>query len=574
MLEEERPSRWGRWLILTVLGVAAIYVVGDGYLMNRIEPHTVVAVYGPTGIRALVNGTDKPRRMWKWPRIPGTFIGVKEEPIKDEAKTVRTRFAIYTTDELTGNPEDAEYVQAYVVEVEIKVEDWQKFFEEIDLDEINRERRKAGPFVRLVKDRFEVVADQIADIIRSGRTTDRFGKPLRTKEGYPAMNLSERINYAYSELISRRNFLIALLDHHHFKTAEEIKRYLKEETPWYWFAGPDIFELLAQRYKDIQESIFSPYVEDISPEASQQRFIFGEDRLELYRESYRAYQYEKFQVAREAALKEIKMHRKAYGEKEDAEKLLRWQEEKLETEKKRWDKVKDEELVPFFKYYCSADTELALDIRRVSAEENEALWEAAIEEVLNGEDISKLSPFIIHKVKEGDTLAKLTGKYGVSWEQVFNEYTQGIVRENLDDEKRKEFDKLLNQAMETKDLQKAYALVKDIPLKVGESVLIERMKKFTPEWFEEKEEYRKKRERVVKRYIYRWIERFAPKVVEEYVPVSPWMDYLEKIYGVQIGKIKLYVERDSMFTKAGEPKDEYYDLYYSKYVSRIKEKEE
>ena len=112
MLEEERPSRWGRWLILTVLAVAAIYVVGDGYLMNRIEPHTVVAVYGPTGIRALVNGTDKPRRMWKWPRIPGTFIGVKEEPIKDEAKTVRTRFAIYTTDELTGNPEDAEYVQA------------------------------------------------------------------------------------------------------------------------------------------------------------------------------------------------------------------------------------------------------------------------------------------------------------------------------------------------------------------------------------------------------------------------------------------------------------------------------
>jgi len=248
---------------------------------------------------------------------------VREELIKDETRIVSTKFAMYTADEVTGKEEDREHVQVYVIDVEIKVKDWQKFFEEINLNEINRERRRAGPFSRLVKDRFEVMAYQIGNIIKGGKTTDTFGKPLRTKEGYPVMNMNDRVNYAYSQLISRRNFLIALLDRHHFKTPEEIKRCLKEEIPWYWFAGPDVFEFLAQRYKGMQESVFSPYVEDISPEASQQRFIFGKGSLDLYREAYRAYQYEKFPAAREAALKEIETHRRTYGEEEEAEKLAR-----------------------------------------------------------------------------------------------------------------------------------------------------------------------------------------------------------------------------------------------------------
>jgi len=348
MLEETKSSKLGKWLALTILIIAAGYVGIDGWLTNRIESHTAVAVYEPGGVRALVNEADKPDRMWKWPRILGTPIGMREEPIKDEMRIISTKSAMYTSDEVTGREEDKEYVQAYVIDVEIKVRDWQKFFEEINLDEINRERRRAGPFARLVKDRFEVVAYQIENIIKAGKTTDAFGKLLRTKEGYPVMNLNDRINYAYSQLISRRNFLIALLDHHHFKTCEEIKRHLKEEISWYWFAGPDVFEFLAQRYQDIQESIFSPYVENISPEVSRQRFSFGEEKLELYQKAYQAYQYEKFLVARETALKGIETHRRLYGEEEKAEKLLRWQEEKLESEKMRWERMKAEELIPFF----------------------------------------------------------------------------------------------------------------------------------------------------------------------------------------------------------------------------------
>jgi len=771
MLEERKVHRWGRWLSLSILILISTYIIADGWLMNKIGPGEVVAVYEPAGVRALVNKSDKSVRMWKWPRIPGTSIGMREEPIKDEIKNITSRFALYTSDKVTAKEEDKKYVQAYVIDIEVEVKDWQKFFTEIDLEKINEERRKAGPFVSLVKDRFEVIADFIEDIIKRGETTDRLGKSLRTKEGYPVMNLTTRINYLYSQLISRRNFLIALLDRYHFKNGEEIKKYLKEKIPWCWFAGPDIYEFLVQQYKEIQNSTFSPYIENIDPEVAQQRFIFGEDRLHLYQEAYQAYQYERFLMEIERNLKELERRRKKYIAQENAEKvassfkrflkwqgselrfipdaehlntlynsflqelesnitfLLReselefvseeidktrreftegllgeterkkareiqegvkrllieeqskelyqisdeelagllnsylvknnlrelssqildyallllkeqyftslsrriekarkfldieiarelyldiksklearktdltqlspmvrkyitdqqylfsafmglisvlWQEEKTEWERIKWEEVKEEELIPFFKYYSTANTELALNLRSITSEENEALWQAAIEEALRGENIIKLKPFITHKVKKGDTLAKLAKKYGVDWQLAFGHYSRDFAWESLVPEKDKmKFNRLLAQAFKTGNYRPVYELVKDIPLKVGESVTISKVKEFTPQWFEKEEEYRKRREGKVEKYVYQWIEKFAPRVIEEFLLISPWIDYIERTYGLKIKKVNLHIEKDSMFTKGGQPKDEYYDLYYSKYISAVKSK--
>ena len=770
MLEEREVPKRGKWIALTVLILVLVYVITDGWLINKIEPQTVVAVYEPGGVRALVNKTDNSARMWKWPRILGTSIGVREEPIKDETKVITTKFAMYTTDEITGEAEDKDYVQAYVVDTEIKVKDWEKFFQEINLDEINKERRKAGPFVRLAKDRFEVVAHLIESIIRRGEATDRFGELLRTEEGYPVMNLTMRISYARSQLLNRRNFLITLLDRYHFETAEEIKKYLKEEIPWYWFGGPDMYEFLAQQYKDIQELTLSPYNQDISPEASQQRFIFGEDRLEIYRRAYQVYQYERRLMEVERNLEESENRQKIYSDREEVQKVaqgfnkfltsqgedlrflasighlqslyslfltqlesnvtlafwqsevefmkkethevrkkfnedpleepdrkraediqkgvwdlvtkemseqspyfssqelsqvfgnylaknnlqalsprvieyallsvntqnaealsskveealkfldnieiaqqfylelkarldghkinltqilptvkeymtdqrylfqdspelisLLWQEQRLRRDKIHWEDVKKEEFIPFFKYYSESNTELARDLRRVTAEENEALWEVAIEEALGGEDITELRLFLIHKIKNGDTLAKLAEEYDVDWQLVFTVYTRETVPRSLaSDEDKAKFDRLSVQGIETGDWGPAYEFAKDIPLKVGESIIINKAEGFTSQWFEKQEEYRKKRERLVGKYIYRWIEEFAPKVTEEYIPVSPWIDHIEKIYGTKIVDIKLRIEKDSMFTKDREVKDEYYDLYYSKYLSKAK----
>jgi len=773
MLEEKKASRWGRWLVLVVLLLVLIYVIADGWVMNKLEPDEVVAVYGPRGVRALINMSGKSIRRWKWPRIPGTSIGVKEEPIKDEVKTVTSRFALYTSEEVTGKEEDKEYAQAYVVDMEIEVKDWQKFLTEIDLEKINEERKKAGPFVTLVKDRFEVIAGFIEDVIKRGEATDRLGKPLRSEEGYPAMNLITRINYAYSQLANRRNFLIALLDRYQLETGQEITEYLEEEIPWYWFAGPEVYEFLVQQYEEIQESIFSPYLENIAPEAAQRRLIFGEDRLELYQRAYQAYGYEKFLMERERNIEELEKRRSDYAGEEEAEKVARsfkkflewqenelrfvtdaeqlrtlynsfleklesnltfilreselefvkqeieeakekftgapleeaerekakeieegvkhliikergkefyqisdeelsqflntylvennlqellssvldyvslllredyfaalsdkvekarkfldieivreyylelkselgtdrmdptqlsrtvieyingqrylfstfaglislgWQEEKIEWDRVQWERVKEEELIPFFEYYSQVNTELALSFRGITSEENRALWQAAIEEVLGGEDIASLRSFTSHKVKEGDTLAELVKEYDVDWRWVFNRRNRDFARRSLTSEDDKvRFDKLLAQAFETGDYRAVYELVKDTLLKAGESIIINKVEEFTPQWFEEEEGYRNKREATVKKYIYRWIEEFAPRVIEEYLLVSPWLDYIERTYGVKIRQINLHIERDSMFTRDGQPKDEYYDLYYSKYVSAVKSEKE
>jgi len=254
---------------------------------------------------------------------------------------------------------------------------------------------------------------------------------------------------------------------------------------------------------------------------------------------------------------------------------LLWQEEKLEWDAIQWEKVKEEELTPFFTYYSQANSELALNLRGITAEENEALWQAAIEETLAGENIGHLRLVISHKIEEGDTLARLAEEYGLNWRVVFGRYSRDFAWENLvSQEDKMKFNQLLAQAFETGDYSAVYELVKDIPLEVGESVVISKVEEFTPQWFEEEEEYRKKREATVKKYIYRWIEEFAPRVIKEYFFISPWADYIERTYGVKIRQLSLRIERDSMFTEDGQPRDEYYELYYSEYVSGIETPEE
>lgn len=777
----------GKWIVLGILVLLVLYVVIDGYFANKIEPQTVVAVYEPGGIRALVNETDTFKRMWKWPRILGTSIGVTEESVKIKPRATSIRFAMYTTDKVTGNEEDKDFVQAYIVDVKIKVKEWQKFFEEINLDEINKQRQKMGPFVALAKDRFEVIAYPIVNIVRNGEMTDRFGKPLKTEDGYPAMNLSSRMGYGESRLLSDRNIVICLIDAFGLKSAEEIKIYLKEREPWMWFAGVTILEQLADQHRQIRETIQSPLVKGLTWEGGQKRFVFGTHRLTLFAEAYQAlYLYQNFLMETKAKLEEIDLQRKGFIERIDkvdkslnlqakvtvesyedwvkmnggalkfiqnteqlfqnyqmfldqmqhnitlvfmrteveaikrqlveaekiytdveeedkfraeefvqglieslrgeanreiwqldsqglngvfnyylaksglvlpekikqyfglmvtkayaealeekvieAEKFLRevqiakefyldikvklqgqkvdmvqlmrnyfsgkqelfqvsqyllsfrWQEESLDWQKVQWERMVEEELIPFFKHYSESNDELAMGIRRVTAEENETLWDAAIQEVLEGEDISGYSHFWIHQVKEGETLAQITEKYNVSWQSLFGSARQMVISmvfRSLEEEKKLvEFNQLVAQAMGTGDYSRVYEFAKDVPLKPvqsksGSTILVNKVGKvYSKEWFELDETLRKEREKIIKRYLYNWLEKFAPKVVEEYIPVSPWIDYIERLYGVEIVDVKLRIKKDKMFTKGGQPKEEYYELYYSEYGNAKLEEEE
>lgn len=763
--------------MLAILVIVGVWLLATSFV--SVPPHTMVAVRGWDGTTAFVNEGDK--KLIKLRLYIPNVIGYKEETVEFPAiKDVSTSFAFYTADQVTGESEDIMEARAYFIDVKFKVTDWLKYLK-IDLDKLNEERKQAGPYFPLIKLRAGIIAEPIASVIRSGGTVDRFGRPIKTEDGRPAMDLSNRINYFQGELTSRRNIVICLMNAFGLETLEEIKNYLREQEPWMYFAGVSTFEQLADQYKEIQEYTMSELVKGLTPEGGQQRFIFGTDRLKLFAQAHRAWLYQGFLMDAKQNLEQIDLQRKQFAENvdkvdktlrlqaelfvdsfkawikmdggsikfiqnqeqlsqnyqtfigqvqynialafrgagiealkeavmeaekqfvespleeeerlkaeeivigffdlvkqevpaelgqlsnqelteiykyyeqesnlkeelspktlnyvglkvttayveavaektEEAEKFLgeikiakefyedmkvklqgqqvdsmqaveeylqtkgdllqvgsyfinfSWQEEGIGWQKVQWQKVVEEELIPFFQHYLISDGELPMAIRRITAEENEALWEAAIQEVLEGEDITGYSLSWIHYVKEGETLTEIIQKYEVSWKSLFGPTPRSmvvpIVFRSLEEEGMAEFNQLVTQAMENGDYTAVYEFAKDIPLKSLSSrmdnvIFVSKVEEeYSEEWFELDEINREKREKIIKRYFWPWVEKFASRVIEDYFysPNSPWVDYVENMYGVELLEVKLRIENDEIVDKGGSIKLEYYDLYLS-----------
>ncbi len=778
MLDDgKKKVRWGRRIMFAILFVFGAWLLATSFIF--VPPHTMVAVRGWDGTTAFVNEGDK--KLLKLRLYIPNVIGYKEEEVKLPAvKEDSTSFAFYTADQVTGESEDIMKARAYFIDVKFKVTDWLKYLK-IDLDELNEERKQAGPYYPLIKLRAGIIADLIASVIRSGGTVDRFGRPIKTEDGRPAMDLSSRINYFQGELTSRRNIVICLMDAFGLKTLEEIKNYLKEKEPWMYFAGVSTFEQLADQFKEIQEYTMSELVKGLTPEGGQQRFIFGTDRLKLFAQAHRAWLYQGFLMDAKQNLEQIDLQRKEFTENvdkvyskdlrlqaelfvdsfkawikisggdiqfipsqdrlnqdyqmfvgqiqynialafrgagiealkeavmeaekqfikspleeeerleaekividffdlmkqevpaelgqlsnqelteiykyyeqesnlkenlspktlsyvglkitaayveavaektEEAEKFLAeikiakefyedmkvklqgqqvdsmqaveeyfqtkgdllqvgsyfinfsWQEGIIGRQKVQWETIVEEELIPFFQHYLISDDELPMAMRRITAEENEALWDAAIQEVLEGKDITQYSSIWIHYLKEGETLAQIIQEYDVSWKSLFGPTPRQIVmqmvfRSLLEEEETVEFNQLVTQAMESGDYTVVYEFAKDIPLKslpgrMDNVIFVSKVEEeYSEEWFELDEINREKREKIIKRYFWPWVEKFASRVIEDYFysPDSPWVDYVENMYGVELLEVKLRIENDEIVDKGGSIRLEYYDLY-------------
>lgn len=514
------------------------------------------------------------------------FEKIKSSPLADESeipvptfKEARNSFAFYTADEVTGKPEDKTRARSYTVQVRFIVENWEKYLE-IDLEDVNKQRRRAGPWYSLMKDRAEVIAQIIQDVVRRGGTTGRFGQLIKTEEGYPAMDVSTAVDYYFNELISRRNFIIALLDHYPFlKKKEQIMEYLRNKAPWYYFAGPSTFEHLAQQWKETIEATLSPYTEDVSPEASNRRVIFNEERVVLYQQAYQAWRYEDFLMEKRKQLKSISLQRRlgeefpqlgeAPGNLKEflqlQQKQLEQQEEELRLQQQQWEE-QIQSTISFFKHYCSSNSDLALRMRRITSKQNDALWEAAIEHVFHSKgNLVELRPFWIHKIQKGETLQEIIKKYQVDWHFAFHQSARMSVFQSLPMNKKTDFARLFKEGIGG-GYQKAYQFVKDVPLLGGENLIIWRTEKFSEEWFKMQEEYRKEREKIIKTFIYPIVEKFTPQVVDKYLlsSNSPWIDYIENTYGVNILDVRLQIKNEQMLDQAGMVKPEYYELYLEK----------
>ena len=224
----------------------------------------------------LVNNGERGKLFLKQPKIPFLGIGYTKEKFEINMDLpFSTSFAFYTLDEITGKSEDRDRVNAYVIEGKIsEVLDWGKFIKKLDLDKFNSIE---SPYSKKYEDRGQILAEQIKYLIRSSDPENLY--PSATENRIEIQSPGAKIEYWFNELVSRRNFIVALDDRYHYKVKEDYISFLKESNPWYWTMGIRQFESLRNQGKEMAEFIQTPYSEDLTPEGYAARYINNEDYL-------------------------------------------------------------------------------------------------------------------------------------------------------------------------------------------------------------------------------------------------------------------------------------------------------
>jgi len=228
-----------------------------------------------------------------------------------------------------------------------------------------------------------------------------------------------------------------------------------------------------------------------------------------------------------------------------------WQWTQALRTKGEWERIRKEKLIPFFQHQ-SAKSDMT---------ESDELWDAAIKMGLMGEDLSRYRPYRIHQVRSlgsyTETLESIAKEYSADAKRIFNENREML--EASDAEAKRRYSILLARG----DDEASYDFAKSMALRDGLQITIPLYDEFSTEWWAKQDEYREKRDALMKNYVYPWIEEHAPAAFEKYMKETPYVDYLERTFGVKFGEIKLSIKTRSLYSNPQTKKidEDYYDLY-------------
>ena len=209
------------------------------------------------------------------------------------------------------------------------------------------------------------------------------------------------------------------------------------------------------------------------------------------------------------------------------------QKETLIDQKNKLVNVKDDILLPYFNYKKEKS-----DIA-----ENRLLWNAAIREILYGEDLSKYRPYKIHFVKKGETLSKINNIYNT-------ENPLNIFKANKDvlifekDEDQVNFEDILYRD----DDKLVFKLYKNMVLKQDLRLMIPEVEIYSFAWWKKQAEFQKKRDKVIKQYLYKHISDYLPGYFEKYVSETREIKYLEDEHGIEMSDLTLFVEKRCIYS--------------------------
>ena len=728
-------------LLLSLLIAAGIYLLltsiervpaGEVKIVREITTDGISLAIKP---RPLVNIGDRPKWFFKQPKLPFLGMGFLEETIiPGETADFTSSFAYYTLDELTGLDKDRETVSACLVEGSVaEITDWELFTSRLNPSQYNNED---NPYGKKYDSRLDILAEQIKYLVLAGEAGSII--PVADESEKTVVSPGRKIDYWYQELLSRRNFIVALHDRYGFKEPEEYIAFLQNENPWYWSLGIGQYEMLLNQADDLFEYMQSRYTQGLTVRGYSGRYLSDEDAILLLNMIGRTDRWELSMLETEQNIVEIRKQTEAFAvktktrteeladllaggyirdlaerrlnitemqlEELNADFLLYIQEkvhpelveairdeklkllvenlagykkkvidtrelddkqiqdveravEYLKTEyaeyltSDNWESfsptfmnelgmffnahpeitVPDDEVIEtvyfrLFSYYLSgltsgtekpgkelsdftlslvpeflaradimnsgrsdtseivyaylisndyiltknAGTLVSLEwslkhnmeqqqrlklqkeqiltpfftefIEKDQLAESRSLWEAAINDVLHGPDLSGYREYVLHQASSGETLQDIAELYGISGEEIIRHSRMTVVFESSNDQ---EFYNYLNSFRTEPDV---YELTKHFPLKPSSQIAVELQLPYSRGWKEKRLAEQKQRERLIKNYIYPWIDENLPTAFDDYIEHSPHIEELEALYGIKLTGLKLRVEQRSIFS--------------------------
>jgi hypothetical protein len=263
--------------LLTMGAVGMIGMIGYPLITSRIklEPNQGAIVRELKNVnnelynapRGIINDTNKTKRFWKQPYIPGLEIGSVEEYFDlDKTRKIDGTFAFWSKDKVTLKRDDIKDVRAFNFECDVDVINLDSW---IRWDPVRAYGRNFA--ASEIESREEALSQLIEETFLSG-IKDYNGNYELNEKGLPKfLGLSPQTSVWYSQLVTRHDFLIDKLQENELLEKlndldedgkKEIKEFYNnffEENPWY-VLGPLRLEAEGQGVlRNLESYYFSQY---------------------------------------------------------------------------------------------------------------------------------------------------------------------------------------------------------------------------------------------------------------------------------------------------------------------------
>jgi len=227
-----------------------------------------------------------------------------------------------------------------------------------------------------------------------------------------------------------------------------------------------------------------------------------------------------------------------------------WQLERTLSIIDNLDAFKERELDPY----------LLFESRNYDLDESENLWNAAIDNVLYGPDLSTERTYTVHNVEQQETINSIADLYDVNPYDVYYENRYYLQFNDINAQNE------MNKKMEYTASKDLFTGNKDYELKTDQNIFIPAEDLYSNNWSNLHETKKEVREFYINQFVYTNLEKMVPNAFEEFINQTDYISNLEHNYGIEFDQLNFSIEDRNIFSnpRTGEVDNDFIDLYYQK----------